>query len=172
MQATPPETPAPAETVSQFYDSDTIDHMYLTFIVGAEDYGVSIARVTEIVGMQRIMGVPDVPDHIVGVINLRGKVIPLMNVRRRFGMPDREHDDRTVIIVLDIGNAPVGLIVDRVSEVLDIPPDRIDQSSLVGSGTRSVVRALGRLDDRVVILLDAEAMVAEGDIRLPAMAGG
>ena len=103
---------------------------YLTFALAEEEYGVGIAAVTEIVGMQRIMSVPDVPHYIKGVINLRGKVIPLMDVRLRFGMPERAYDERTVVIVMDVGDAPIGLIVDGVSEVLEILPRR-------WTGTRS-----------------------------------
>ena len=115
-------------------EADNIDEMYLTFALGTEEYGVNIVGVTEIVGMQRIMSVPDVPGYIKGVINLRGKVIPLMDVRLRFGMAERAYDERTVIIVMDVGEAPIGLIVDGVSEVLEIPPSQVDRHTQFGRG--------------------------------------
>ncbi|MGP3697170.1 chemotaxis protein CheW [Rhodobacter sp. NSM] len=149
-------------------DTDNVDNMYLTFALGGEEYGVGIGGVTEIVGMQRIMGVPDVPAWIKGVINLRGKVIPLLDVRLRFGMPERAYDERTVIIVLDVAEAPVGLIVDGVSEVLDILPAQIDRPGQFGRGGRSPVMGLARVGERVTILLDAEVLVADGDLALPA----
>lgn len=149
-------------------NDDNIDDMYLTFKVGEEDYGVVISVVTEIVGMQRIMGIPDVPAYIKGVINLRGKVIPLMDVRLRFNMPERPYDERTVVIVLDVGDAPMGLIVDRVSEVLEIPAGQIDRHSGPAAGARSVVSGLGRIDERVAILLDEKLLVSEDDISIPA----
>jgi len=148
--------------------SDSIETMYLTFPVGSELYGVSILGVTEIVGLQRIMSVPDVPHYIKGVINLRGKVIPLMDVRLRFGMPEKEYDDRTVVIVLEVGGAPVGLIVDGVNEVLDIPDDMVDRPTSYGnSDRRSLVRGLGRLEDRVAILLDVDLLVEAEELVLP-----
>ena len=149
-------------------DTDNVDDMYLTFALGSEEYGVGIGRVTEIVGMQRIMGVPDVPAWIKGVINLRGKVIPLLDVRLRFGMPERAYDERTVIIVLDVAEAPVGLIVDGVSEVLDILPAQIDRPGQFGRGSKSPVMGLARVGERVTILLDAEVLVGDDDLAIPA----
>lgn len=147
--------------------SDSIDDMYLTFAVAGEDYGVVISVVTEIVGMQRIMGIPDVPSYIKGVINLRGKVIPLMDVRIRFGMPEKEYDERTVVIVLDVGDAPMGLIVDRVSEVVEIPKDRIDRKGFSSGDAKSVVAGLGRIDERVAIILDEALLVSDAEVALP-----
>jgi purine-binding chemotaxis protein CheW len=151
--------------------SDSIETMYLTFPVGAELYGVSIGLVTEIVGLQKIMQVPDVPNYIKGVINLRGKVIPLMDVRLRFGMAEKEYDDRTVVIVLQVNDAPVGLVVDGVNEVLDIPDNQIDRAnSFSGSDSRNLVMGLGRLEDRVAILLDVNLLLEAGEVILPDLA--
>jgi purine-binding chemotaxis protein CheW len=150
-------------------DTDNIDEMYLTFALANEEYGVGIAGVTEIVGMQRIMSVPDVPHYIKGVINLRGKVIPLMDVRLRFGMPERAYDERTVVIVMDVADAPIGLIVDGVSEVLDIPPSQVDRHAQFGrASSRPVIAGIGRVGDRVAILLDTAVLVSESDVSLPA----
>lgn len=157
------------QTEVQAEPSDSIETMYLTFPVGSELYGVSIGVVTEIVGLQRIMSVPDVPHYIKGVINLRGKVIPLMDVRLRFGMPDKAYDDRTVVIVLQVNDAPVGLIVDGVNEVLDIPAHQIDRThSFSGAEGRSLVLGLGRLEARVAILLNVNLLV-EDDALIPPM---
>jgi purine-binding chemotaxis protein CheW len=150
-------------------EADNIDEMYLTFALGTEEYGVNIVGVTEIVGMQRIMPVPDVPNYIKGVINLRGKVIPLMDVRLRFGMPERAYDERTVVIVMDVGEAPIGLIVDGVSEVLEIPPSQVDRHTQFGRSTaRSVIAGIGRIGDRVAVLLDTAVLVSDSDVTLPA----
>ena len=149
-------------------DTDNIDEMYLTFALGNEEYGVGIAGVTEIVGMQRIMSVPDVPHYIKGVINLRGKVIPLMDVRLRFGMPERAYDERTVVIVMDVADAPIGLIVDGVSEVLEIPPAQVDRHTQFGrSAQRPVIAGIGRIGDRVAVLLDTTVLVSDTDIHVP-----
>jgi purine-binding chemotaxis protein CheW len=148
-------------------DADNVDEMYLTFALANEEYGVGIAAVTEIVGMQRIMSVPDVPAYIKGVINLRGKVIPLMDVRLRFGMPERAYDERTVVIVMDVGDAPIGLIVDGVSEVLEIPPAQVDRHTQFGrSAGKPVIAGIGRVGDRVAILLDTSVLVSEADIAI------
>lgn len=152
--------------------ADTIADMYLTFDLGDEEYGVNIAGVTEIVGMQRIMPIPDMPRYLRGVINLRGKVIPLMDVRLRFNMPERAYDERTVIIVMEVDDAPVGLIVDGVREVRDIPPSQIDQRGQMGrGGARSVIAGIGRVGDRVAVLLDPSVLVSDNDIAAARDAG-
>lgn len=163
--------PADQDADRTFDDADNIDNMYLTFSVAGEDYGVTIGIVTEIVGIQRIMSVPDVPHFIKGVINLRGKVIPLMDVRLRFGIPEKAYDERTVVIVLDLGDSPIGLIVDAVSEVLEIPVGSIDAATSFRSSDRpGVVRGLGRIGERVAILLDERVLVSEVDVALPQLA--
>lgn len=142
---------------------------YLTFALGDEEYGLPVLKVREIIKVMDITAVPQVPGHIKGVINLRGKVIPLMDVRLRFGMPERAYDERTVVIVMDVGEAPIGLIVDGVSEVLEIPPSQVDRHTQFGrSASRPVIAGIGRIGDRVAVLLDTEVLVADGDIALPA----
>ncbi|MEQ8900760.1 MAG: chemotaxis protein CheW [Roseovarius sp.] len=169
-QTNPADMQAPQAEV-QAEPSDSIETMYLTFPVGAELYGVSIGLVTEIVGLQKIMHVPDVPPYIKGVINLRGKVIPLMDVRLRFGMAEKEYDDRTVVIVLQVNDAPVGLVVDGVNEVLDIPDNQVDRANgFSGSNSRNLVMGLGRLEDRVAILLDVNQLLEAGEVILPDLA--
>lgn len=146
------------------HDADSIADMYLTFDLGDEEYGVNIAGVTEIVGLQRIMPIPDMPRYLRGVINLRGKVIPLMDVRLRFDMAERAYDERTVIIVMEVDDAPVGLIVDGVREVRDIPQGQIDQRGQIGrNGSRSVIAGIGRVGDRVAVILDPSVLVSDGD---------
>ena len=149
--------------------SENLDDMYLTFPIGEETYGVPITLVTEIVGLQKIMSVPDVPYFIKGVINLRGKVIPLMDVRLRFGMDEKPYDDRTVVIVMTVNNSPIGLIVDGVSEVLDIPPSEIDLPRDFGNTDANVVSGIGRLEERVAILLNVGLLVSNIDVKLPNM---
>ena len=159
-------------TALVFNDEDNIEDMYLTFGVASEEYGIGIGYVTEVVGMQRIMEVPDVPAFIKGVINLRGKVIPVMDVRIRFGMKSKEYTERTVIIVLDINNIPIGLVVDYVSEVLEIPESNIDQPSQFGAGgggdskANGVIRGFGKQGDKVAIMLDIQRMVSDQAIDL------
>ncbi|WP_412563326.1 chemotaxis protein CheW [Thalassobius sp. MITS945101] len=163
-----PDQATSADAEALLRDEDNIENMYLTFAIGTETYGVPIAVVTEIVGMQRIMTVPDVPRYIKGVINLRGKVIPLMDVRMRFNLAEREYDDRTVIIVLELGTSPVGLIVDRVSEVLEIADDHIDSANGLGGGdSQGLVQGLGRVDENVAIILNTGLLVSDAELSMP-----
>jgi purine-binding chemotaxis protein CheW len=154
-------------------EADDIENMYLTFDVQNEEYAVNIAYVTEIVGLQRISQVPDVPPFIKGVINLRGKVIPVMDMRLRFGLPWREYTDRTTIIVLEMDDAPTGLVVDRVTDVLSLAPDSITRPRRwEDNDDGSVVKGLGRRDDaesgdsRVSIILDVPLLLLAQDVRL------
>jgi purine-binding chemotaxis protein CheW len=145
---------------------DDIENMYLTFEVQDEEYAVNIAYVTEIVGMQRISEVPDVPEFIKGVINLRGKVIPLMDMRLRFRMPWREYGERTTIIVLEMEEVPTGLVVDRVTDVLSIPPGSIAPPRWQGGGGDSVVKGLGKRDDAVSVILDVPRLLSTREVHL------
>lgn len=159
------QTESRRDAVLSFAETDNISDMYLTFALAEEEYGVGIGGVSEIVGMQRIMPIPDMPDYIRGVINLRGKVIPLMDVRLRFGLPERAYDERTVIIVMEVEDAPIGLIVDAVREVLEIPPAQVDRPNQFDRGAgRSVIAGIGRIGDRVAVLLDTATLVSDAEL--------
>lgn len=146
-------------------DEDTQKDKYLTFHLGEEDYGIEIAFVTEIIGIQKITEVPDMPEFIKGVINLRGKVIPLMDVRERFRMQFREYDERTCIVVVDINNTAVGLLVDEVSEVVDIPESQVEPPPKTGKGTSSrFIKGMGKMDDEVKILLDVGKILYDEEL--------
>jgi purine-binding chemotaxis protein CheW len=156
-------------------EADDIENMYLIFDVQDEEYAVNIAYVTEIVGLQRISEVPDVPEYIKGVINLRGKVIPVMDMRLRFGLPWREYGDRTTIIVLELDNVPTGLVVDQVTDVLSIAPESITPPPRWHGADEpgdTVIKGLGRRDDAgsgdagVSIILDVPRLLSVQGIRL------
>ncbi len=141
-------------------EEDTQEDKFLTFIIGKEDYGIEIRYVTEIIGIQSITEVPDMPPHVKGVINLRGKVIPVMDVRLRFGVEERPYDDRTCIIVININEQPVGLIVDRVLEVLDIPESEIEPPPKMKKGkSNRFIQGMGKVGDQVKILLNANRLL-------------
>ncbi|KUK65682.1 MAG: Response regulator receiver modulated CheW protein [Desulfotomaculum sp. 46_80] len=145
-------------------DEDTQEDKFLTFILSREEYGIEIRYVTEIVGIQNITQVPDMPGFIKGVINLRGKVIPVMDVRLRFDIEERPYDDRTCIVVININEQAVGLIVDRVSEVLDIPKTEIELPPKIRRSERSnFIQGLGKVGDKVKILLNANKLLYEGE---------
>ncbi|MCE9575910.1 MAG: chemotaxis protein CheW [Deltaproteobacteria bacterium] len=142
-------------------EPEHIDHTFLTFYVGGEEYAVPVANVTEIVRLQKTYVVPDVPGYIRGVINLRGKVIPLLDVRNRFGLADAAYTDRTVIVVLELGDTTTGLVVDAVSEVTEILPDQIEIRPALRNATRpSMVRGMGKRANRVSFILDVAALLA------------
>jgi purine-binding chemotaxis protein CheW len=159
-----------------FYDDDDEDTQkdkYLTFTVGKEDYGIEISHVTEIIGIQKITDVPDMPPYIKGVINLRGKVIPVMDVRLRFRMPEREYDDRTCTVVVNVNGTPVGLVVDTVKEVVDIPENQIElPPEVAGSSTQRYIKGLGKIGEEVKILLDVERLVRNEDMAAMQSAAG
>lgn len=144
---------------------DTLKDMYLTFRLGNEDYAVEIRYVTEIVGMQRITEVPDMPGYVKGVVNLRGQVIPVIDMRLRFNMTDRPYDERTCIIVVNIRNRQVGLVVDTVNEVRTIEETNVSPTPKTGVGNSiDYISGLGKVGDEVKILLDANRLLFESDI--------
>ena len=150
-----------------FYDDDedTQKDKYLTFTVGREEYGIEICEVTEIIGVQKITDVPDMPAYIKGVINLRGKVVPVMDVRVRFRMPEREYDERTCIVVVSVTGMAVGLVVDTVREVVNIPESNIEMPpEMAEVSTQRYIKGLGKIGDDVKILLDVERLVRREDM--------
>ncbi|MDX1776619.1 MAG: chemotaxis protein CheW [Desulfobulbales bacterium] len=149
-----------------FEDEDTQKDKYLTFSIGSEDYGIAIANVTEIIGIQTITEIPEMPDYIKGVINLRGKVIPIMDVRTRFKLAQREYDARTCIIVVEIDGTSVGLVVDRVSEVADIPEEQVEPPPKTKQKGGNYILGIGKIGKDVKILLDINKILYEDDLEI------
>jgi purine-binding chemotaxis protein CheW len=146
-------------------EEDSMKNLYLTFRVGEEDFGIEIVYVTEIVGMQNITEVPDMPSFVKGVINLRGQVIPVIDVRLRFKLESRKYDDRTCVIVVNVKDTVIGLIVDTVSEVINIPEEQISPPPKVNrSEARRYIHGMGKVDDEVKILLDVEKLFWESEM--------
>jgi len=153
-------------------DEDTQKDKYLTFHLASEDYGIDIAFVTEIIGIQKITEVPDMPKFIKGVINLRGKVIPVMDVRTKFNLEPRTYDERTCIVVVEINKTFIGLVVDEVSEVVDIPESQVEAPPNNGKGTSSrFLKGMGKIDEEVKILLNVEKLLFEEAFEQIATAG-
>ncbi len=133
----------------------------VSFKIGGEEFGVDILTVQEINRMLQITTVPNTSDFIEGVINLRGKVIPVVDLRAKFGMPKKEHDKNTRIVVVELSNKTVGFIVDEVSEVLRIPKSITEAPPEMVSGINSeFITAVGKLEDRLIILLELEKTLA------------
>jgi purine-binding chemotaxis protein CheW len=152
------------ETTMQ-YEEDTQKGRYLIFSLGNESYGIEIQYVTEIIGMQTIIEVPEVPDYVKGIINLRGKIIPVMDVRLRFKKEAREYNDRTCVIIVDIQDLSIGLIVDSVSEVLTIPEeDIVDPPQLNKGNNNRYIKSIGKVGNDVKLLLDCEKLLTEDEL--------
>jgi purine-binding chemotaxis protein CheW len=133
---------------------------FLTFQLADEEYGIEILRVREINGLMDITAVPQMPGHMKGVINLRGKVIPVIDLRLKFGLPEAEHNEQTCIIVVNVGRE-IGIIVDTVSEVMDILDENIEPPpSTGGSDSTSFILGMGKVGDTVKILLDIRQVLA------------
>ena len=146
-------------------EADAMKDRYLTFSVGNETYGMEIQYVTEIVGIQKITQVPDMPDFVRGVINLRGKVIPVIDIRSRFRMEARAYDDRTCVIVVTFDEKEIGIIVDMVNEVLDIPSENISPPPSIGIGGQSrYINGMGRTNEEVKILLDVRKLLSDDEL--------
>lgn len=143
-------------------NEDTQRDKFLTFRIGGEEYGIEIRHVTEIVGIQKITEVPDLEEFVKGVINLRGNVIPVIDVRTRFAMESRPYDDRTCVVVVNIREMSVGLVVDTVNEVLTIPQPQVTPPPKYqkGEGNR-YIQGMGKVGEEVKILLDVERMLGE-----------
>ncbi|NPV91013.1 MAG: purine-binding chemotaxis protein CheW [Firmicutes bacterium] len=147
------------EEIMEF--EDTQKDRYLTFSLGSELYGIEIRCVTEIVGIQPITEVPELPGYIRGIINLRGKIIPVLDVRMRFKKPFREYNDRTCIIVIDTEEVSVGLIVDSVAEVLTIPEGDIVPPPDLGDSGNRYIKGIGKVGGEVKLLLDCHKLLNE-----------
>lgn len=144
------------------HDDDLIQ--LVTFRIGEEEFGVDILAVQEIIRMMQITMVPRAPEFIEGVINLRGKVIPVINMRTRFNKPSLDQDSNTRIVVMELENKIVGFLVDGVSEVLRIPESTVEDPPPVVAGIGSeYIRGIGKLDNRLLILLNLDNLLGSID---------
>jgi purine-binding chemotaxis protein CheW len=144
---------------------------YLTFALGPEEYGLEILKVREIFGYMEITAVPQTPAHVKGVINLRGQVIPVIDLRTKFGMDTAEVTEETCIIVVEISQGKrkfnTGIVVDRVQEVLDIKGDDIEEAPQFGSNVdTSFILGMGKIGDTVKILLSIDKVLAGEDLSI------
>ncbi len=142
---------------------------YLTFNLSREVYGLQILKVQEIIGMMSVTHVPRTPAYIRGVINLRGRVIPVVILRRKFGMSDTEDTERTCIIVVQIAwagqHVTMGIIVDEVSEVVDIAAEQIEAAPSMGASVDTAfILGMGKISDNVVILLDVDKVLSSEEL--------
>lgn len=133
---------------------------YLIFNLDTDYYGIDIKNVTEIIGIEKITPVPELPDYVKGIISLRGKIIPVIDVRTRFKMSEIEYNDRTCVIIVDLKGIAVGLIVDGVSEVLSFSENDIVPPPGIGSNERNkYLMGIGKVGSEVRLLIDCDELL-------------
>ncbi len=138
---------------------------YLTFALGAEEYGVAILNVQEIKGFAPVTPIPNAPPHVKGVMNLRGTIVPVLDLRLRLGMPPVAYGPFTVIVVLSVGGRIVGAIVDSVSDVLTIADAEVQQTPTFGAAVDvRLIAGIAQADAKLVVLLDVEALLRHEDL--------
>jgi purine-binding chemotaxis protein CheW len=137
----------------------------VSFRIGQEEFGIDILKVQEINRMTDVTRVPNAPQGVEGVINLRGKVMPVINLRTRLGMSPKERDKNTRIVVVEVEGTVVGFVVDAVNKVLRIPKGITEPPPSIASGSESeFITGVGKLDDRLLLLLDLNRLVSTGDL--------
>ncbi|MBN2711066.1 MAG: purine-binding chemotaxis protein CheW [Planctomycetes bacterium] len=134
---------------------------YLTFVLAKEEYGLDVLKIQEIIGMMAITSVPQTPEFVKGVINLRGKVIPVIDLRLKFGLPETEHTQETCVIVVEVDSTLMGIIVDTVREVMDISEKDIEDAPRFGTKVNTeFILGMGKVGEKVKILLDIEKVLS------------
>jgi Chemotaxis signal transduction protein len=147
-------------------EEDTQHGKFLTFALGTEVFGIEIRFVTEIVGLQKISDIPESPNYVKGIINLRGKIIPVIDMRLKFKKSSTEYTERTCIIVIDIQSLTVGLIVDYVDEVVTIPDASIVPPPSFKTGFQNrYIKGIGKSGEDIRLLLDCERLFADEEVQ-------
>ncbi|MDH4262724.1 MAG: chemotaxis protein CheW [Spirochaetia bacterium] len=132
----------------------------IVFRVGKEDYGLEIDKVQEVIRMKTIKKLPRSPHFILGVMNLRGNIIPIIGLRQKFGLPEVTYDEYTRIVVVNHDSKLVGMVVDEVNRVINVPENSIEgNSDMVRENTKALVRGVAKLDDQVVILIELDYLI-------------
>ncbi len=155
------------EAIAEQTKKSSLDGKFLTFVLSDEEYGIEILKVREIIGLMDITTVPQTPDHMKGVINLRGKVIPVIDLRMKFSMQEEEHTQETCVIVVEVTDTSIGIIVDSVSEVADINGGDIEDAPKFGQGIdTSFIMGLGKVKDKIIIMLDIECVLSSEELEM------
>jgi len=160
-----------AQAVESIKDDVQREGKYLTFCLAEEEYGIGILKIKEIIGMMPITAVPQVPDFVKGVINLRGKVIPVIDLRLRFGIPAMDYTDRSCIVVVEMkgesGTVLIGIVVDAVSEVLNIKEADIEDPPTFGVKLNTdYILGMAKMDNGVKILLDIDRVLGSEELAI------
>ncbi len=137
----------------------------VTFGLGNENYAVNILKVQEINRTKEITRVPNAPSYVEGVINLRGRVMPIINLRKIFGLPEKENDSQTRIMIMDIQGITIGLVVDSVSEVLRIPASIVEPTPTMASDVNTeFITGIAKLEGRLIILVDVDRLMGKSEV--------
>jgi purine-binding chemotaxis protein CheW len=150
-----------------YENEDTQKDKYLIFSIGDESYGIPIQYVIEIIGIEEITQIPELPIYVKGIINLRGKIIPVMDVRLRFKKEEKEYDDRTCIIVIEIDGISFGLIVDNVKEVASIDEKNIAPPPNISSAedfTNGFIEAIGKVENDIWLFIDCRKLLYNNEL--------
>lgn len=155
------------EFIENIQEEDSQKGVYLTFFIDQELYGIHISKVIEIVGILPITAVPEMPNYIKGISNLRGQVMPIMDVRLRLKKQVEEYTDRTCLIIVNIKDILVGLIVDGVSEVKNLQEEAIIDNPMLGRMTlNKYIKEIGKIEEDMILLLDCEALISPEELEI------
>jgi purine-binding chemotaxis protein CheW len=171
IHASLPDQPTPQALQDRIRAEVDREGKYLTFTLADEEYGIGILKIKEIIGMMPITSVPQTPQFVKGVINLRGKVIPVVDLRLRFAMEAIDYNERTCIIVVEIGgrgaDIVIGIVVDSVSEVLNIKSEDIEDTPTFGTRLNTdYILGMAKMEGKVKILLDIDTVLSQNEIHM------
>jgi len=156
-----------AQNSAENTDTSAVGNEFLTFTLGKEEYGIDILKVQEIRGYDAVTAIANTPEFIKGVINLRGIIVPIVDMRIKFHLGKVEYDQFTVVIILNVANRVVGMVVDGVSDVITLNPDQVKAAPEFGSAIDTqYVMGLGTVDERMLILVDIERLMTSSDMEL------
>lgn len=146
---------------------ESVASEYLTFVLGGEEYGIEILKVQEIRGYDTVTKIANTPSFIKGVVNLRGRIVPIVDLRIKFNLENKQYDEFTVVIILNLRGRVVGIVVDGVSDVMDLPAEHIREvPDLVSNIDTQYILGLGSIEDRMLILIDIEKLMNSQEMEL------
>ena len=139
----------------------------LVFVIGEEEYGVDILKVQEIRGYEKVTAIPAAPNYLKGVVNLRGVIVPVVDMRIKFGLPDPQYNSFTVVVILRLSSRVVGIVVDGVSDVVPLPASEVKEAPRLGATVdASFLTGVATVGDRMILLLDIEKFLSSGELDL------
>jgi purine-binding chemotaxis protein CheW len=148
-------------------DYKGLSSQYVTFLLGNETYGISILKLSEIIAYQSCTTIPNVPSFIKGVLNLRGNVVPVIDLRERFSMEKKAYDQFTVIMILNVSGRIMGLVVDAVSDVITLPRDAVKPRPNFSTGiSLDFIQGMGVKDNKFIILLDVDKLLSDEELNM------